>query len=116
MPHYDYGIPPETFAAAWQLSENLTEAHGRLAAIAKAIGRKPMPKPIMMARAARYRKQGRPLKKFPPGPRPRPRSTYDAVKELIDKINRREITDVPFLVPRTGDNVQPPTPPDPPSS
>lgn len=66
----DYGVDAKTFIAVWEDPRNQTvdDMYEVLAEVAEKLGRPPMPRPIILSRAAEYRaalrKQGVELKKL----------------------------------------------------
>lgn len=60
----DYGVDPEIFVAVWEKCQTVDEVFEKLAEASKKLGRPPMPKPIIIARASNYRDAGVPLKKM----------------------------------------------------
>jgi hypothetical protein len=81
----EYGVDLHTFVTAWESSENPDEVYQKLEDVAKVANRQPMPKPIIIARAAKYRKAGIKLKKFKTG-RPMPKADVFEANRLIDQI------------------------------
>jgi hypothetical protein len=59
MAKKQYDVSPEAFIRAWQTSQTPQEVADRLK----------MPKPIVLARASKYRREGVTLKKMKKGPK-----------------------------------------------
>jgi hypothetical protein len=81
----EYGVDLTTFVTAWESSDNPDEVYQKLVDFAKKANRQPMPKPIIIARAAKYRKNGVKLKKFKTG-RPMPKTDVASANDLINRI------------------------------
>lgn len=82
----DYGIDQWAFVACWQSSDTVDEVCVKLADLAAKAGRDPMPKPVVLARAASYRSSGIHLKMMK---RENGRSLdVKGLNELIEKIDQ----------------------------
>jgi hypothetical protein len=74
----EYNVSPEEFVRAWQTSETAQEVADKLK----------MPKPIVLARASGYRKDGIHLKKMKRGPKRA--LDVDALNRLIEQLDREK--------------------------
>jgi hypothetical protein len=74
----DYSVPAEDFIRAWQSASSAQEVADRLK----------MPKPIVLARAANYRKAGVHIKKMPR--RSNRRLDVAALNKLIEQLDREK--------------------------
>lgn len=80
----EYGVDRRTFIIAWESSDTTDEVYEKLAAASRALSLEPMPLPIILARAAGYRRSGLDLKKFKPGRRPDAEDLKSAQELLAD--------------------------------
>lgn len=58
----DWGIPEAVFCLHWRLSNSVDEMYLRMKTLTDAMGKKPMPRDIIIARASKLRLSGRNLK------------------------------------------------------
>jgi hypothetical protein len=82
----EYGVSAETFIAFWEGSDNADEALEKIRAHGQGLGYPPMPKPIMIARAAKYRSKGVVLRRFKPTLPGPPELDVAGLNDIISKI------------------------------
>ena len=84
----EYGLDARNFVLFWETAEDADEAHRAMAQFCRDGGHPPIPKPVMIARAAKYRAAGGQLRKFRPGVRPASVGVAD-MNAYIAEIRRR---------------------------
>ena len=91
-PRAEYGVDQRTIIHAWETCKTVEEVEQTLAEPSRAAGLPPMPKPIILARASGYRKQGVNLRKFKPGRKSR---QVDEMNRFIADIRAGKPVDLP---------------------
>ena len=78
----------KNFILIWETAEDAEQAHRMMTDFCRTGGHPPIPKPIMIARAAKYRAAGTQLRKFRPGLPPASETAAD-MNAYIAEIRRQ---------------------------
>ena len=95
----EYGLDMKSFVLLWETSEDADQAHKAMADFCRAGGHPPIPKPIMIARAAKYRAAGGKLRRFRPGIRPASVGVADMNAYIAEIRQRMQGGQVPVPAP-----------------
>jgi hypothetical protein len=98
----DYGLDRKTFVTIWESAATATEAWEDMARHSEEQGLPVMPKPIMFARAASYRKQGIDLQRHRSGRPASGESSPDEMNAIIADIRKKKARGQPTPAPAAG--------------